>query len=543
MSWASILFVLLSSATFAAAEVKSPGVAVIPPGREELLADMLGLGAELPLCAFAGAQADRAIVRSRYACPAGEVVIELRHPSNAPESAIVTTRFAIVSSGGAAPPELLNALEARIRARESGFEWTWTAGSDPDSPPEFFTQITHAGALTIFALLPVAVVGAALLYWMRRRTKHLESARSRGVAVVASAVGTLVVCACVHAALRVTGRSFAVMVRNGPAAAVLTDAGLVGLLVAAATITTALLVRVASTRARRAWAAALIIAYVVIGWRWSLLPADLHYFGTLSTLPPNTTVGESGVRDSPLSYRINRLGFRQPDFDEEKPAGVLRVILIGDSFVFGIGVDHDSTLPYHLAAELERRFPSERFQVLNLGIPGNNLASHVELYSTATARLHPDAVVLCLTLVNDLSRWDEQVAREDARRWSAFSLVRSLAGDGAEALWPLLFLERSTTPAGLEHLDRQLSRLERIRRQSAQPPVLVLFGFSPWETPVAARLEEMPDVVLVPNRTTLPEEFIAGDGHPTSIGNRRSAAHIAGALERDASWRRLVAAR
>jgi hypothetical protein len=157
--------------------------------------------------------------------------------------------------------------------------------------------------------------------------------------------------------------------------------------------------------------------------------------------------------------------------------------------------------------------------------------------------LHPDAVVLCLTLVNDLSRWDEQVARDNARRWSTWSLVRFLAGDGAEALWPLLFLERSTTRAGLEHLDRQMSRLERIRRQSSQPPVLVLFGFFPWETPVAARLQQMSDVVQVPNRTTLPEEFIAGDGHPTSIGNSRSAAHIAGALAQDPSWQHLLATR
>jgi hypothetical protein len=538
----SVLFILLSSATSAAGEADLPGVAVIPPGREELLADMLGLGADLPVCAFAGAEADRAILRSRYACPAGEVVIELRHPSKAPQSAVMTAKFAIVPSSGTVPPELLSALEARIRAREGGFEWTWTAAKDADSPPDFFTQTSHAAALTIAALLPVAVVGAVVLYRMWRRTKR-QSTPSPGTAMVASAIGAVALSACAHAAFRVTGRSFALLARNGSGAPDLTDAGLVVLLAAATTILVAFLARVASTRARRAWAAAVIVAYVVVGWRLSFLPDDLHYFGALSTLPPTTKVGESEVENSPLSYEVNRLGFRRPEFGEEKAAGVVRVVLIGDSFLFGIGVGPEGTLPYHLAAELTRRFPNERFEALNLGIPGNNLASHVELYSTATARLHPDAVVLCLTLVNDLSRWDEQVARADARRWSAFSLVRFLAGDAAETLWPLLFLERSLTPAGLEHLDRQLSRLEEIRRQSSQRPLLVLFGFSPWETPVAARLERMPDIVLVPNRTTLREEFIAGDGHPTSIGNRRSAAHIADTLARDAAWRRLLASR
>jgi hypothetical protein len=119
-------------------------------------------------------------------------------------------------------------------------------------------------------------------------------------------------------------------------------------------------------------------------------------------------------------------------------------------------------------------------------------------------------------------------------------LVRFLAGDAVDPMWALMHLEQSLTMAGLEHLDRQMSRLEVTRSQSGQPPVLALFGFSPWETAVARRLQQMPDVIVVPNRTTLPEEFIAGDGHPTSIGNSRSAAHIADTLAQTSAWNRLL---
>src|SRR5262249_40635070 len=149
----------------------------------------------------------------------------------------------------------------------------------------------------------------------------------------------------------------------------------------------------------------------------------------------------------------NGFGFRGTDFDERRRDGVVRVALIGDSYVFGIGVAADGTLAARLAAELSRRWPDDKFEVLNLGIPGDNLASHVELFAAATVRLDPDVVVLCLTLPNDLSRWDEQVARQDARHLSPFSFVRFLTGDAAESLWASMFLERSVTSAGLEHLD------------------------------------------------------------------------------------------
>jgi hypothetical protein len=284
----------------------------------------------------------------------------------------------------------------------------------------------------------------------------------------------------------------------------------------------------------------LALAYIAVGFRLSLLPDDIHSFGSLSTFPPNIALSESVAGGAPVTYRINALGLRQPDFDWTKEEGVVRIALIGDSFMFGIGVEDEDTLPRHLAVELARRWPTARFEVLNLGIPGNNLSSHVEMFTTATERLDPDVVVLGLTLANDLSRWDEQVARRDARRISAYSFVRFLVGDAVESLWAMLFLERSTTPAGLEHLNRQMSRLDQIRNRAAKPSILVLFGFSPWETTVADRLKQTPDSILVPNRTTLPEEFILGDGHPTSIGNERSATHIADTLSLAPAWHHLL---
>jgi hypothetical protein len=85
---------------------------------------MLGRGATLPdACAFATGQIERTVVRGVYDCPGGEVVLELRHPSDAPANTTGTEKIAIVTMRGTPPAALLAALQERIREREGTFEW------------------------------------------------------------------------------------------------------------------------------------------------------------------------------------------------------------------------------------------------------------------------------------------------------------------------------------------------------------------------------------------------------------------------------------
>ena len=535
--FAFLCALLLAPALAAGDEALGNAEAVIPPGREQLLGEMLGRGAALPdQCGFAGAQVERSVIRSTYKCPDGDVVFELRHPSTAPAGATLTARFAIIVLSGSPPPDLAGALASRIRSREEAFEWTWTSPTTPPRPSPTIVLLAAAAGL-----LAIVACGWVLQRLVRRRKLATGSSLYSGAtAVAAVTAGTGLLCATVHGTLWATGKLFAALLRGEFAAQALVRGGLVVALVAASMIAAALVARFASLRPLRAWVGVLAVTYLVVGYRLSLLPDDLHYFGSLSTYAPHTSWSEFHPGREGIIYRSNAFGFSEPEFDERKPDGVIRVALIGDSYVFGVGVNSEGTLRSHLVAELSRRWPAQRFEVLNLGMPGNNLASHVDLFSIATARLDPDAVVLCLTLPNDLSRWDEQVARQDARHVGLFSFVRFLSGEAAPSLWASMFLDSAVTPAGLQHLDRQMLRLEEIRRRSPNPRVLVLFGFSTWDPAVAGRLKRMPGVAVVPDGTTLPEEFIPGDGHPTAIGNSRSATRIADTLAADPSWRGLL---
>jgi hypothetical protein len=101
---------------------------MIPPGEEELLAEMLGRGDSLAGCAFTDAEVQFTVIKVTYICPGGAAAFELCHPSQAPRTAIQTAQFAFTKQSGSAPRSLVDALVSRIRSREDAFEWEWPGG-------------------------------------------------------------------------------------------------------------------------------------------------------------------------------------------------------------------------------------------------------------------------------------------------------------------------------------------------------------------------------------------------------------------------------
>lgn len=139
------------------------GEVAIPPGQEELAAEMLGRGAApLAGCEFGSGSIERATVHGHYRCPGGEVAIELRHPAAAPNAAARTGKFAVVVVRGAPPAEFASAIAERIRAREAGFAWTELPPPAERTPQPRWID---AGA-ALFALLLLA---AAVGLWRVRR--------------------------------------------------------------------------------------------------------------------------------------------------------------------------------------------------------------------------------------------------------------------------------------------------------------------------------------------------------------------------------------
>jgi len=102
----------------------------------------------------------------------------------------------------------------------------------------------------------------------------------------------------------------------------------------------------------------------------------------------------------------NRWGLRGADCTPEKPAGVFRILAVGDAVTYGQGVHVQETYPVHLQRKLnasEKRFPGiDRFEVLNFGVTGYSIIQEAEQVRARGMDFDPDLVVL-LVCLND---WD-----------------------------------------------------------------------------------------------------------------------------------------
>ena len=97
----------------------------------------------------------------------------------------------------------------------------------------------------------------------------------------------------------------------------------------------------------------------------------------------------------------NALGFRDREFETQKPRGGVRVLALGDSATAGLGVPElGDTWPKQLERRLRQRM-KRPVEVLNLGVGGYDTLQEVRLLRRRGLDLDPDLVLLLVTL-NDL---------------------------------------------------------------------------------------------------------------------------------------------
>ena len=116
------------------------------------------------------------------------------------------------------------------------------------------------------------------------------------------------------------------------------------------------------------------------------------------SLDPNSSlVSVDSQRD--LRYRIdvNSHGLRDRDVPFEKPEGRKRVLILGDSFVFGVGLNAGERFSDVLDGML-----GDDVEVINGGVPGWGTDQEMLFYESSLRRLRPDVVVLAFLGQNDV---------------------------------------------------------------------------------------------------------------------------------------------
>lgn len=95
--------------------------------------------------------------------------------------------------------------------------------------------------------------------------------------------------------------------------------------------------------------------------------------------------------------RENSRGYRDRERSLEKPAGVRRVLALGDSFAWGVGVELEDAYPQRLERGLSR-VRHATWEVVNLARPGLNTVDHLAQLETEGFSYAPDAVLLGFVL-------------------------------------------------------------------------------------------------------------------------------------------------
>lgn len=132
--------------------------------------------------------------------------------------------------------------------------------------------------------------------------------------------------------------------------------------------------------------------------RATVMSADLR---TLWRLPRGRTIAWNGA-----SCAINSQGYRGAEFATEKPPGLVRIYLSGDSSVFGDGVAYDRTFGEILSRLLKPRLPAPRgVEVINGGVPGFSTVQSIARMEESGWATRPDILVIA-NLWSDAARAD-----------------------------------------------------------------------------------------------------------------------------------------
>lgn len=242
---------------------------------------------------------------------------------------------------------------------------------------------------------------------------------------------------------------------------------------------------------------------------------------------------------------VNAFGIRERDYALPRPPGLVRVVLLGDSFVFGWHVAEEQRLGVGLESALrERRRAGGEIEVLHVAVTSWNLVGECAFVRRQLDALAPDLVVQ-VTLPNDLDdttgargfggmanlvpRYPEH-ADNVLRMYSALEV---LGVPGANAL--LTGVGYESAARFREARDAILELLEAGRRLPTPPRYLLVANWGRSSSALHANLGTfLPDGAVF----YLPERFredpalrlSPGDPHWNPAGHARMAEVLYGLI-------------
>lgn len=189
----------------------------------------------------------------------------------------------------------------------------------------------------------------------------------------------------------------------------------------------------------------------------------------------------------PGSAGVNAYGIRDRDYNLDKPAGALRLLVIGDSIGYGFCNDSES-LPLDdlfmkvLERNLQQASPTP-IEVINLCVSGYDTVQEVEFLNEKGLALHPDIVLVAYCLNDDFDASMELNYFRQNPQFGIDSVIGQrifLSSHLARLIWlrnwkPEPQPTRAPRHEAVSRTERGFERLAKLSSENGFQPVVVVF--------------------------------------------------------------------
>lgn len=169
------------------------------------------------------------------------------------------------------------------------------------------------------------------------------------------------------------------------------------------------------------------------------------------------------VAGKKMHVRINSLGFRGDEFQLKKPAGTMRIAVLGASTTFNMEVSSNhATWPHRLQEKLSSAYPGRRFEVVNAALGGYVAADNLKNLRGRVLPLEPDMVIHyeahneIVKDTGELAVAQGLIGQAGRPRWVSRLSSWSLLFDLAYKNTAMLVRARDTTSRKIDRVPRDL---------------------------------------------------------------------------------------
>lgn len=146
--------------------------------------------------------------------------------------------------------------------------------------------------------------------------------------------------------------------------------------------------------------------------------------------------GSSGILVTPeysIHYKINSMGFRDYEYSAVKPKNTVRIIMVGDSYVEGYGVELENTFGKILEKKLNKNKTNKRYEVINTGVVSYSPILEYLQIKQKLILLKPDMIILVFCLLTDINNDQDytELAEFDAAGLPVKITVTASSGETA----------------------------------------------------------------------------------------------------------------